>query len=1169
VGAADCSIGLSGDWGMTRQAATQTNQQASAMSPLSRGGILQRKCEECGQHTIAGGECGECGKKKIGLQRKLTIDAGDNGHDFSRVRVHTGENHLWWNRSIQRFHALNSPNDLLEQEADRTADRVISYLSSPKPAVSSERTGDTMNIVQRSGCVECEKAEENEPITSSSSVLHRIQRQADPDEDAANAAAAAAMSEPEVEGNNEELDDVDEVLQAKRYSAASTLAPADVTGQVVREIEQTRSNGQPLATPIRAQMEAGFSADFSNVRLHTDSNAARLAHSIQALAFTSGRDIFFGAGRYEPGSATGQRLLAHELTHVIQQGVAPASRQIALSSAIPGLVQLDPIKLKKTLILGEFHFFNAKGDNIYHSVATQASNLGISPGYYEIKLTPGDNDIYHVQIVGGGRYQLTPTKEGLKVLKRTNKIFLLVYSKPGDRPADKPTEAPSAQAPTGSAGAPQPDVPLAGGLGAQTAEPNNPTDIEKRDPSGSPSSKPGGAHQSDSKDDTSTHGKDGSKGLTGTEGSKTDDKSSGETPGKKTKGSKYGVFGLFDLPQPLIDFLEGALDVLGDSAEMEAMSETLRMLKDLAEHRDALAEMFKDSTILLEIALGLKDSSAVKAIENWVAKDVKAPKKSKNPSRKGIAAIATKLVAMVGKLRKVLKPVFKVRNTVQSAVGGVGLMLEAVPALETLLDMAGDPSKLPDLNLQAAIDEFAVDFAGQLKPKLDLAPKLLREGFERFSESDLVTYEELARAVTAAILTSVPKVYKPVVKVGKELGLDGVIADHLIAPIIPKDSLDGINDVIRSLIKLMQPTIDAGANDLQKIIDELAPGFLNELPQEVRAIIKPSRRVGQAQHRSSPRKIAGLIGKSAGTPMDEDLNTDTETRMGHLFSDVRLHTDSAAAEASDLLHANAFAVGNDVYFGAGKFNPASSDGRQLLYHELMHTVQQQSHSSLSLQADYKDLLRRLAKRFSASVITELKGATATSPSKQKQITEIKNKVSKLIGRKVESHTNPMLPTGYMYIFNNKGKIKTIRRTVAWIRFLPALKLDSKGIIRLAATLSKYDPKAPARKVLRAALGCTKNKEAHHIIPLELFLHPVAQVAVKNGFKFNGSDNGECISNNIHSGSHPIYTADVRSRLDRLEGAFTSGTDWTKLQKPFEKEIEKLHSELKLRRKKLK
>ncbi len=66
-------------------------------------------------------------------------------------------------------------------------------------------------------------------------------------------------------------------------------------------------------------MESRFGADFSDVRIHTGAEAAQLSRDLQAQAFTHGRDIYFGAGRYDPGTETGKRLLAHELTHTIQQ----------------------------------------------------------------------------------------------------------------------------------------------------------------------------------------------------------------------------------------------------------------------------------------------------------------------------------------------------------------------------------------------------------------------------------------------------------------------------------------------------------------------------------------------------------------------------------------------------------------------------------------------------------------------------------------------------------------------------------------------------------------------------------------------------------------------------------------------------------------------------------
>jgi hypothetical protein len=82
--------------------------------------------------------------------------------------------------------------------------------------------------------------------------------------------------------------------------------------------EVLRSPGQPLDADTRALMEPRFGHDFGNVRIHTDARAAESAQAVRALAYTVGRDVVFGAGQYA-ASATRQRALAHELTHVVQQ----------------------------------------------------------------------------------------------------------------------------------------------------------------------------------------------------------------------------------------------------------------------------------------------------------------------------------------------------------------------------------------------------------------------------------------------------------------------------------------------------------------------------------------------------------------------------------------------------------------------------------------------------------------------------------------------------------------------------------------------------------------------------------------------------------------------------------------------------------------------------------
>lgn len=84
-----------------------------------------------------------------------------------------------------------------------------------------------------------------------------------------------------------------------------------------------RAGGRPLDDPVRADMEGRFGQDFSGVRVHTDGQASESARSVNAHAYTVGNDIVFAGGRYDPDSSTGQRTIAHELTHVVQQRSGP------------------------------------------------------------------------------------------------------------------------------------------------------------------------------------------------------------------------------------------------------------------------------------------------------------------------------------------------------------------------------------------------------------------------------------------------------------------------------------------------------------------------------------------------------------------------------------------------------------------------------------------------------------------------------------------------------------------------------------------------------------------------------------------------------------------------------------------------------------------------------
>jgi len=120
-----------------------------------------------------------------------------------------------------------------------------------------------------------------------------------------------------------QTEEEEEELQMKGLSGS---AP-EVTSGIGSRLSSSREAGQPLSDSSRAYFEPRFGADFSGVRVHTGSDAVQMNRDLNAQAFTLGRDVYFGSGRYGPGTSSGKRLLAHELTHVVQQTDTKASVQ--------------------------------------------------------------------------------------------------------------------------------------------------------------------------------------------------------------------------------------------------------------------------------------------------------------------------------------------------------------------------------------------------------------------------------------------------------------------------------------------------------------------------------------------------------------------------------------------------------------------------------------------------------------------------------------------------------------------------------------------------------------------------------------------------------------------------------------------------------------------------
>jgi Domain of unknown function (DUF4157) len=208
------------------------------------------------------------------------------GHNFSRISVHRTD--VTPKQAIQRKLTIGTPGDKYEQEADKVATQVVNQINAPA-------FGQPNQNLQRE-----EMLSEDELTIKPK--MSQIQRSAIPGE------GEKLQKKPTLQ------------LQAGDSVTAATV-------ELENSIQQARSGGQPLLGSIRKPMERAFGADFSKVRIHADSQANQLNQSIQAKAFTTGQDVFFRQGAYQPESPGGQELIAHELTHVVQQNVSMVQRQ--------------------------------------------------------------------------------------------------------------------------------------------------------------------------------------------------------------------------------------------------------------------------------------------------------------------------------------------------------------------------------------------------------------------------------------------------------------------------------------------------------------------------------------------------------------------------------------------------------------------------------------------------------------------------------------------------------------------------------------------------------------------------------------------------------------------------------------------------------------------------
>lgn len=236
--------------------------------------------------------------------------------------------------ALQRSMEVGAAGDAHEVEADAVAREIVSGSGPASTQRATEEEELQAKHVQR-------EAEEEELLQSK-----HVQREAEEDELQMSRVQRASLEEEEpLQAKHVQRAAEEEELQAKhvqreaeedelqmsrlqRESAPEVgMEGGSVSGETSAMVEQARGGGNPLAPDVRREMEGHFGADFSGVRVHQGGESADLNNRLSARAFTTGSDIFVGQGGLNPGSRGGKELLAHELTHVVQQGAARKMRR--------------------------------------------------------------------------------------------------------------------------------------------------------------------------------------------------------------------------------------------------------------------------------------------------------------------------------------------------------------------------------------------------------------------------------------------------------------------------------------------------------------------------------------------------------------------------------------------------------------------------------------------------------------------------------------------------------------------------------------------------------------------------------------------------------------------------------------------------------------------------
>jgi hypothetical protein len=273
------------------------------------------------------------------------------------------------NRSIQAKLAIGEPNDKYEKEADDTASKVVQQINTPIQNQSIQR--DALPQVNK--------------------------------------------------------------LRKKPLQRRENVGGGDASTELESSIQRARGSGQSLDANLQQSMGQAMGADFSGVKVHTDSQSDQLNQSIQAKAFTTGQDVFFRQGAYEPSSRGGQELIAHELTHVVQQN-GGLQRSPQTSTSINNASSLaQPIQRKLDDRATSWEDIDKQATMKRLAVASEeykaSGGAGGTGGAFDKSLVASNEEVEEIDQRIAEQKQIVETENDID---RLPKVFWTVYKKNPD-----------------------------------------------------------------------------------------------------------------------------------------------------------------------------------------------------------------------------------------------------------------------------------------------------------------------------------------------------------------------------------------------------------------------------------------------------------------------------------------------------------------------------------------------------------------------------------------------------------------------------------------------------------------------------------------------------------------------------------------------------------------